>query len=74
MDGIVVRDWRTGAVVSSAPVPEGVDSTALRPDGRAAVTTRDGSLYEVRVDSKRFPGDPRFGVKSGPNGVMRRCG
>ncbi len=49
IDGIVVRDWRTGAVVSSAPVPEGVDSTALRPDGRAAVTTRDGSLYEVRV-------------------------
>ena len=45
---LVVRDWRTGAVVTSADLQDGIDSIALRPDGRAAVTTYEGGLYEVR--------------------------
>ena len=44
----VVRDWRTGALVSSAELPGGFHSIALRPDGRAAVPTWQGPLYEVR--------------------------
>jgi hypothetical protein len=45
---LVVRDWRTGAVRSSADLQDGFNSIALRPDGRAAVTTYEGALYEVR--------------------------
>jgi hypothetical protein len=44
---LVVRDWRTGVVTTSAEVPDGFDFIALRPDGRAAVLTYDGALYEV---------------------------
>jgi hypothetical protein len=47
-NGLVVRDWRSGAVVHSAQLPNGFGSIALRPDGRAAVTVFDGPLFEVR--------------------------
>jgi hypothetical protein len=44
---LVVRDWRTGVVTTSAEVPGGFGSIALRPDGRAAVLTYEGALYEM---------------------------
>ena len=44
---LVVRDWRTGVVTTSAEVPDDFDFIALRPDGRAAVVTADGALYDV---------------------------
>jgi hypothetical protein len=47
-DVVVVRDWRTGAVMSSADLLDDIVSIALRPDGRVAATTSDGALYEVR--------------------------
>jgi hypothetical protein len=53
--GLVVRDWRTGAAVSSARLPDGVDSIALRPDGRAAVTLTAGALYDVRPGARPQP-------------------
>jgi hypothetical protein len=52
-DVLVVRDWRTGAVLSSADLEDDIGSIALRPDGRAAASTvYDGKLYELR------PGEP----------------
>ena len=45
---LVVRDWRTGAMVSTADLQDGINAIALRPDGRAAVITYEGALYEVR--------------------------
>jgi len=48
----VVRDWRTGVVTTSAEVPDSFQFIALRPDGRAAVLTYDGALYEVPPGSR----------------------
>jgi hypothetical protein len=47
-DVLVVRDWRTRAVMSSADLQDDIGSIALRPDGRVAATTDGGALYEVR--------------------------
>ena len=48
-DVLVVRDWRTGSVVSSADLQEDVGSIALHRDGRvAAVTEYNRMLYELR--------------------------
>ena len=56
---LVVRDWRTGVVTTSAEVPEGFEFIALRPDGRAAVVTDDGALYEVPPGGPARPLDTR---------------
>ena len=39
---LVVRDWRTGAMVTTADLQDGINAIALRPDGRAAVITYEG--------------------------------
>jgi hypothetical protein len=57
---LVVRDWRTGAIVSSADLQSDVGPIALRSDGRVAAATGDG-LYELR------PGTP-------PRLLVRRAG
>ena len=63
---LVVRDWRTGAVTTSAEVPDGFEFIALRPDGRAAVVTSGGALYEAppggpvqRLATRRLGGGVR---------------
>ena len=58
---LVVRDWRTGVVTTSAEVPESFGFIALRPDGRAAVVTDDGALYEVPPGGPARPLDTEGG-------------
>lgn len=48
---LTVRDWRTGAVISSADLPEEISWIALHPSGRAAAVTVDEQLYELRPGS-----------------------
>ena len=56
---LVVRDWRTGVVTTSAEVPQSFGFISLRSDGRAAVVTDDGSLYEVPPGGPARPLDTR---------------
>lgn len=44
---IVIRNWRTGAVVATPSFSGFPDWVALGPDGRAAVVTGPESLYDV---------------------------
>jgi hypothetical protein len=49
---LVVRDWPTGALISSADLPDDIGSIALSPNGRAAASTvYSHILYELRPGS-----------------------
>jgi hypothetical protein len=61
--GVVVRDWRTGALRARYRLPEVEQSLALDPTGRVATVTDGGNLYlnERRVakeaEEAAFAGD-----------------
>jgi hypothetical protein len=48
-DMLVVRNWRTGAVISSGDLHRDIGAIAVRRDGRAAASTEyTGELFELR--------------------------
>ena len=75
-DGLVVRDWRTGAVRTVAKVRGFLASIDLRDDGRALIATDEGELFDVPPGGParriaRAAGKPRF---AGEHIVFRRGG
>jgi hypothetical protein len=53
-DTLAARNWRTGERISSAELPEDIDSIAVSRDGRAATTTMYArKLYELRPGRRR---------------------
>ena len=70
---LVIRNWRTGAVVATPTFPAPPDVAALGPDGRAAVVTGPESLHDVLPGGapRRIPGAGWQPVIAGQRVVYR---
>ncbi len=74
---LVVRDWRTGAVLWERRIARGIDAIALHPGGRALVEDSQGGILEVAAGGaavRTVTDEGEAPVYAGDDVVFRRLG